>query len=42
MDTQITTWEMNLEPAPLSLIREEIAKDPSEPYSINMDGINWN
>jgi hypothetical protein len=42
MDTQIATWEMNLEPAAESITREEIATWPSEPYTIDWDSINWN
>ena len=42
MDTQITTWEMNLESAAEPMTREEVATWPSEPYTIEWDSINWN
>jgi hypothetical protein len=42
MDTIISTWEMNHEINDISIIREEIATDPSEPYSVEWDSINWN
>ena len=38
MDTQIATWEMNLESeVTIIIIREEISTDPSEPYSVRID-----
>jgi hypothetical protein len=40
MDTQIATWEMNLEPAAESITREEIATWPSEPYTTPKIGQN--
>jgi hypothetical protein len=42
MDTQIATWEMNLEPAPVMDLKEEIAAGPMEPYVFNPQIINWN
>jgi len=42
MDTQIVTWEMNLEPSSMPITREEIATGPLEPYTIEWDTINWN
>ena len=42
MDTQITAWEMNLEPNPQPEIMEGIASGPSEPYLLDRDAINWN
>lgn len=42
MDTQIMIWEMSLEPVQSSIIREEIAIDPSEPYKLDWNIINWN
>lgn len=42
MDTQLATWEMNLEPNAAPVTREEIAEWPSEPYTIDRDSLNWN
>jgi len=42
MDTQITAWEMNLESGTFSVVKEEIANWPSEPYTINWESINCN
>ncbi|SHF51397.1 hypothetical protein [Flavisolibacter ginsengisoli] len=42
MDTQITTWEMNLESSAVNDTREEIAAGPLEPYKLDWDAINWN
>ncbi|HEU0109347.1 MAG TPA: hypothetical protein VFQ73_00665 [Flavisolibacter sp.] len=41
MDTQITSWEMNLE-SPSPITREGIATGPMEPYTIDWESINWN
>jgi hypothetical protein len=42
MDTQIITWEMNMEQEQSSVPREEIATWPTEPYTLDWDTINWN
>jgi hypothetical protein len=42
MDTQLATWEMNLEPYPVSVVKEELATGPMEPYFINPDQIHPN
>lgn len=42
MDSQIAAWEMNLESEPPSVVKEEIATWPSEPYTLDRDLINWN
>ena len=42
MDTQIANWEMSLESEQTTIIREEIATWPSEPYTLDFDSINWN
>lgn len=42
MDTQIVTWEMNLESNTPSSTREEIATWPSEPYQLDWDSLTWN
>jgi hypothetical protein len=42
MDTCITIWEMNLETGSIIITQEEIATGPSEPYTLDKDGINWN
>jgi hypothetical protein len=42
MDTQIAIWEMSLETEQTIIVREEIAQDPSEPYSPDFSNINWN
>ena len=42
MDTQITIWEMSLESEESSVVREEIATSPSEPYTLDMNLIKWN
>lgn len=43
MDTQITTWEMNLEPAEWGInLREGIATGPMEPFTFDPSVINLN
>lgn len=42
MDTQLVTWEMNLEPAPVLCITEGLALSPMEPYVLDPARINWN
>ena len=42
MDTQITAWELNLEPDRLYEVSEGIANWPSEPYTLDRDEINLN
>jgi hypothetical protein len=42
MDTQIATWEMNLEPTADFIMREEIATGPMEPFILDPNVINWN
>jgi hypothetical protein len=42
MDTQLTVWEMNLEPAADINLKEEIAIGPMEPFIFDPNNINWN
>lgn len=42
MDTQIVNWEMSLESEQSSIPQEGIASWPSEPYTLDWEGINWN
>lgn len=42
MDILITTWEMSLEPASNTIVREEVATGPLEPYVLDRDGLFWN
>jgi hypothetical protein len=42
MDTLITTWEMNMEPLPLSPPDEQVASGPFEPYTLDGTLFNWN
>ena len=41
MDTCITTWEMNMESS-VTILREEIATGPMEPYTLDRESINLN
>jgi hypothetical protein len=38
----IITWEMSIEPEPESVLQEEVATWPSEPYHLDWGSINWN
>ena len=42
MDTQIINWEMNMESEQSSIVKEEIATGPYEPYKLDWNSINWN
>ena len=42
MDSLVTIWEMSLEPDQHTIIQEEIATGPFEPYKLDRDSINWN
>ena len=42
MDTQITAWELNLQPDRMYEVREEIANWPSVPYTLDRDEISLN
>ena len=42
MDTLLATWEMNLESEQSSDVREEVATWPAEPYTLDLESLNWN
>ena len=42
MDTQIVTWEMNLDSEYTPVLKEEIATGPFEPYTLDWNLFNWN
>jgi hypothetical protein len=41
MDTYITIWEMNMDSS-ITILKEEVATGPMEPYTLDREGINWN
>ena len=42
MDTQITNWEMSLQPESMTEVQEGIAIGPWEPYHLDKELLNWN
>jgi hypothetical protein len=42
MDTQIANWEMSIESEQTSMPPEGIATGPFEPYTLDLNLINWN